>query len=105
MLFTWEKKRSIAYSDLIEFAKDPRFPSVTFTALAQKGIVDLFSAGTKQDTIVKLVRRADRALSLNDPYSWTEYIYIMDDGKARLYGWPGLSHATALRRIRKEYLK
>lgn len=105
VLFTWEKKRSIVYTDLIEFAKDPRFPSVTFTPLAQEGLVKLLSAGAGKPTVEKLVRRADRALSLNDPYTWTEYIYIMDDGKARLYGWPGLSHANALRRIRKEYLK
>lgn len=104
-LFTWEKKRSVPYSELIEFAKDPRFPSVTFTPLAQQGIFDLLSAGSNEDTRLRIARRADRALSLNDPYTWTECIYIMDDGKARLYGWPGLSHATALRRIRKEYLK
>lgn len=104
-LFTWEKKRAIAYNELIEFAKDPRFPSVTFTPAAQQGLVKLLSAGCGPDTLKKLVRRADRSLSLNDPYIWTEWIHIMEDGKARLYGQPGLSHANAVRRIRKEYLK
>lgn len=101
----WEKERSIPYSDLIEFAKDPRFPSVSLTPAAQEGMVELLAAGVGAETRQKLVRRADRSISLADPYSWTEWIHLTEDGKARLYGWPGLSHATTLRRVRKEYLK
>jgi hypothetical protein len=101
----WEKEKSIPYSDLIEFAKDPRFPSVSLTEAAQAGIVELLAANTGDDTRAKLVRRADRSISLADPYTWTEWIQFTEDGAARLYGWPGLSHATVLRRVRKEYLK
>lgn len=104
-LLRWEKERSIPYSDLIEFAKDPRFPSVSLAPAAQKGMVELLAAGVGEDTLNKLTRRADRSLSLSDPYTWTEWIQLTDDGKARLYGWPGLSYATVLRRVRKEYLK
>ncbi|QBJ04515.1 hypothetical protein HOV23_gp058 [Pseudomonas phage Lana] len=101
----WEKERSIPYSTLIEFAKDERFPSMSLTESAQRGMFDLLAAGVGEDTRLKLTRRVDRSISLADPYTWTEWIQFTEDGKARLYGWPGLSHATVLRRVRKEYLK
>jgi hypothetical protein len=104
-LIRWEKERSIPYSTLIEFAKDDRFPSMSLTTAAQQGMIELLTAGVGDDTKQKLTRRADRSISLADPYTWTEWIQFTEDGKARLYGWPGLSHATVLRRVRKEYLK
>lgn len=104
-LFTWEKKRFLTYEELIEFAKDERFPSVTFTPLAQEGILNLLAVGCNEETRLQIIKRADRAIGLHDVYPWTESIHIMDDGKARIYGCRGVVHSTALRRIRKEYLK
>lgn len=104
-LRTWEKKRFLTYCELIEFAKDDRFPSVTFTPLAQQAVFDLLAVGCNEETRLQIAKRADRAISLHDVYPWTESIHIMDDGKARIYGCQGIPHSTALRRIRKEYLK
>lgn len=103
----WEKEKFIPYDQLLEFAKDPRFCSVMLTPAAQRGIFELFAAGTGEETRLALAKRADQSLSLSGAYtySWTEQIHFLADGSARLYAWKGLSHATSLRRIRKEYLK
>jgi hypothetical protein len=103
----WEKSKFIPYDQVLEFAKDPRFASVMLTPLAQRGIFELFAANSGDDTRLALAKRADQSLSLAGAYtySWTEQIHFLEDGSARLYAWKGLSHATSLRRIRKEYLK
>lgn len=99
----WEKERAIPYFDLLEFAHDPRFPSVTLAPASQQGLVTLLLANAGEETRLALVKRADRALSLNGRYFWAEKIHLMDDGKARLYA--DEKHAAELRKIRKEYLK
>lgn len=103
----WEKSKFIPYDQVLDFAKDPRFCSVMLTPAAQRGIFELFAAGTGNDTRLALAKRADQSLSLAGAYtySWTEQIHFLEDGSARLYAWKGLSHAASLRKIRKEYLK